>query len=480
MPPPAPAGVYYVSTRAFSGESPNGTWSLYVRDDLEGGTGAIADGWDLALDINDYGASITIPGTGTGGPAEPYPAAITIPGHTAHGRISRLRVVLKDVSHTFPSDLDVLLQGPDGGTVVLWSDAGGGTDVTGATVTFEDGAPPMDNNPITTGTYSPTDVLPGDSFPAPAPEGPHGGALSRWNNMKPNGTWRLWVFDDADVDTGSFGNWALEITTVERGDFDRDANPDFLWRHEAAGQNALWYMQDNVLFTGELTDPPVLADAGWKMVGTHDFNADQRTDILWRHATSGQNVVWFMDKNTLLGGTFTDPAALEDVAWQMAGTGDFNGDARPDILWRHATSGENVAWFMNGHRLVSGTFLDPPSFPDTTWTIAGTGYFDPDTQLDILWWNQVSGQLAVWFMNGTAHVGGELTTPEGLADTRWRPVATGDYNRDGRVDIVWRHQDAGQNVIWYMGGDSGTVLIDGTLTDPPVFADTRWKLVGPR
>jgi hypothetical protein len=187
-----------------------------------------------------------------------------------------------------------------------------------------------------------------------------------------------------------------------------------------------------------------------------------------------------MDKNTLLSGTFTNPPALADVRWQMAGTGDFNGDAQPDILWRHDVSGQNVVWLMNGHTLVSGTFTNPPAFPDTSWKMVGTGYFDVGTQLDILWWNQSSGQLVVWFMNGVDLVGGELTNPAGLADTQWQPVATGDYNGDGREDIVWRHQGAGQNVLWYMGGANGTTLVSGELTDPPVFADVRWRIVGPR
>jgi subtilisin-like proprotein convertase family protein len=477
MPPPAPAGVYHVSTFAFQGENPNGTWSLYVRDDATGNIGAIATGWTLFLNINDHGAVTAIP---TSGLAAPYPAPLLVLANTAHGRISKLRVVLSNVSHTFPDDLDVLLQGPDGQTVLLLSDAGGSGDVLGTTYTFEDGAPLMpDDGPLATGTYGPTNFGTGDTFPAPAPAAPYGNTLSRWNNTSPVGTWRLWVVDDAGPNFGSFGNWALEITTVEKGDFNRDANIDLLWRHDTSGENALWYMEGTTLFTGELTNPPVLTDVRWKMVGTHDFNGDGRTDILWRHTTSGENVMWFMDKNTLLGGTFTNPSALADVNWQMAGTGDFNGDAKPDILWRHDLSGQNVVWFMNGNTLISGTFTNPPlQHPD--WKHVGTGYFDAGGQLDIVRWNHMFGFLAVWYMNGVNVVTSDFTTPPGVADTQWRPVVTGDYNRDGRVDIVWRHDTSGQIVVWYMGGPDGSTMTGGVLTDPPVLADVRWKIVGPR
>jgi subtilisin-like proprotein convertase family protein len=481
MPSPAPAGVYYVSTFAFAGENPNGTWSLYVRDDQSSDIGTIAGGWELLLHVNDRNAPTAVPGTGTTGPAGPYPSAVLVASNASHGRISKLRVVLSNVSHTFPDDMDVVLQGPDGRTVLLWSDAGTSFDLAGATITFEDGAPPLpDAGPITTGTYSPTNYGAGDAFPAPAPAGPYGSSLSQWNNTEPDGTWNLFIVDDVEDEAGNIGNWGLEISTVEKGDFNRDAYPDLLWRHDTSGENVLWYMENNALYTGEFTNPPVLTDVRWKMVGTHDFNGDRRTDILWRHNTSGENVMWFMDKNTIVSGTFTNPPALVDLNWQMAGTGDFNGDAKPDILWRHDVSGENVVWFMNGNTLVSGTFLSPPSFPDTNWKMVGTGYFDPGVQLDILWWNQASGQLAVWFMNGITLTGGELTTPPGISSTQWRPVATADFNRNGRVDIVWRHVVTGDNMIWYMGGPNGTTMLISTLTIPQTLADVRWKIVGPR
>jgi subtilisin-like proprotein convertase family protein len=479
MPPPAPAGVYHVSTMAFAGENANGTWSLYVRDDTSGGTGTIASGWELRLDISDRNAATAVPGTGTNGPAAPYPSSIAVTDNAAHGRIRKLRVVLKDVSHTFPDDLDVLLQGPDGRTVLLMSDVGGGGDIVGTTLTFEDGAPSIpDAGPVPSGTYSPTNVATGDTFPAPAPASPYGTSLSQWYNTRPEGAWRLFVIDDLPGNDGAIGNWALEIVTVEKGDFSRDGRADLLWRHDLSGQNVLWYMENHFLLNGEFTDPPVLADARWKMVGTHDFNGDGRTDILWRHATSGENVMWFMDKNILAGGTFTDPPALADVNWQMTGTGDLNGDAKPDILWRHDVSGENVAWFMNGHTLVRGTFLNAPLLP-VSWKMVGTGYFNLDAQLDILWWNQSSGNLVVWYMDGINAVAVAAVT-EGLADTQWRPVAIGDYSEDGREDIVWRHQGSGQNLLWIMFGPNGNRVFGGFLTDPAVLADTQWKIVGPR
>jgi hypothetical protein len=161
----------------------------------------------------------------------------------------------------------------------------------------------------------------------------------------------------------------------------------------------------------------------------------------------------------------------------MVGTGDFDLDALPDILWRHDFSGENVLWYMNGSVLTSGTFLTPAALTDTRWKMAGVADFDLDGRQDILWHHNTSGQAVLWYMNGSVLVGGTFTEPNGLADTGWRMVAVGDYNADGKPDIVWRHQVSGQNVVWFM--DNAT-LISGTFTNPSALTDTRWKLVGPR
>jgi hypothetical protein len=38
--------------------------------------------------------------------------------------------------------------------------------------------------------------------------------------------------------------------------------------------------------------------------------------------------------------------------------------------------------------------------------------------------------------------------------TDWAVAQTGDYNGDGRSDIVWRNNTSGQVVIWLMNGTS--------------------------
>ena len=172
--------------------------------------------------------AVVIPATGTGAttgaPATPYPSNIAVAGLT--GTVSKVTVTLSQISHTFPSDVDVLLVGPNGAKFILMSDVIGGTDWTGQTYTFDDAAAavlPASGAPPATGSFRPTNYGTGDVFPAPAPAAPYltpatAGSetlASAFGGINPNGTWSLYVVDDAGTDIGTFaGGWSLSVTTA--------------------------------------------------------------------------------------------------------------------------------------------------------------------------------------------------------------------------------------------------------------------------
>jgi len=146
------------------------------------------------------------------GPGTPYPSTIEI--SDVRGAITDVNVTLDGLTHGFPTDLDVLLAGPDGTAVALMGGVGGFNDVTDLTVTFDDtGAPMKENRQIADGTYRPSSIA-NEAFdgPPPAPTGPYGTALSVLNGTDPNGTWQLFVFDDSARDGGQITDgWALHL-----------------------------------------------------------------------------------------------------------------------------------------------------------------------------------------------------------------------------------------------------------------------------
>lgn len=148
-----------------------------------------------------------------------YPSPIVVSG--VSGVVERVSVVLNGYSHAFPADTDFLLVSPSGRKAILMSDTGAGAPgVASVSVTFDDYAPrPIPStvtgntgNPFVSGTYRPANSGITDLFPAPAPPGPYFYTLSAFNGDAPNGTWNLYVIDDANLDGGSISaGWTISF-----------------------------------------------------------------------------------------------------------------------------------------------------------------------------------------------------------------------------------------------------------------------------
>jgi subtilisin-like proprotein convertase family protein len=216
FPPPAPSPSAATSLSVFNGTNPNGLWSLFVVDDTALDSGVIADGWSVdfitATEFCNSG-SIAIVDVA---PALPYPSSLTVSGLPV--AVSKVALKIKGLSHTYPDDIDMLLVGPGGNRAIVMSDAGGlSPGVTNVNLTFDDNAAltlDMLNNPPS-GTYRPIDFDPGDILPAPAPGGFYSSILYQFDGMDPNGSWALFIADDASGDTGIIaGGWCLDITTM--------------------------------------------------------------------------------------------------------------------------------------------------------------------------------------------------------------------------------------------------------------------------
>src|SRR5262249_42094987 len=159
---------------------------------------------------------------------------------------------------------------------------------------------------------------------------------------------------------------------------------------------------------------------------------------------TGQNYVYLMNGTSIIGEGYLRTVADQD--WEVAGIGDFDGDGKDDILWRHALTGDNYLYPMNGLAIkASEGYLR--TVADLDWNVAGVGDFDGDGKADILWRNSASGQNYLYPMDGTAIKPGEgfIRT---VADVRWEIKGVGDFDGDGMADILRRNSATGENYLY--------------------------------
>jgi hypothetical protein len=112
----------------------------------------------------------------------------------------------------------------------------------------------------------------------------------------------------------------------------------------------------------------------------------------------------------------------------------------------------------------------PPSttkeLPPYAWV---AGDFNGDGKTDLLWYNKGSGQVGVWLLNGTTVL---RTDTLRTIPTDWQIGGVGDFNGDGKTDLLWHNKSSGQVEVWLLNGN--TMLGGGTLRTVP--AD--WQIGG--
>ncbi len=189
-------------------------------------------------------------------------------------------------------------------------------------------------------------------------------------------------------------------------------------------------------------------------VCTEDFDSDGKSDLIWRDPTiggptSGYNMIGFMDEFVTVSTSVINAVGSE---WEIAGKGDFDADGQVDILWRDtttggSTSGYNLIYFMDGTTIKSAPFINAVG---SEWEIADIGNFNDDGKSDILWRNTDTGHNLIYFMDGAIITSAELINTE--SDLNWKISGVGDFNGNGISDILWRNTQTGHNEIYFMDG----------------------------
>ncbi len=286
-----------------------------------------------------------------------------------------------------------------------------------------------------------------------------------WRNYR-TGDNSVWLMEGTKLKQGIFTTPEPDTTWRNEGiaDFTGDGKLDFLYRNYRTGENAIWEMDGTV--RKQVIPTITVKDAGWKIEGTVDFNGDKKVDIIWRNQLTGENSVWLMNGATFESGFFL--TKVDAPGWEMEEFADFDGDKKIDILWRNYITGENAIWNMDGTKdFKKASFITKVN--DLDWKIEGVGDFNNDGKIDIVWNNYRTGENAVWFMNNTTlNVGVYL--PRNI-DNNWRIEQVADFTGDGNLDFLWRNYKTGENMFWQMNGTTREEVVPILKVD-----DIFWEI----
>jgi lipopolysaccharide export system protein LptA len=270
-----------------------------------------------------------------------------------------------------------------------------------------------------------------------------------------------WVVNDG---SGS-NNTATATTTISisaplvKNDFNGDRISDIVFQDGIGLLHPVMYLMNGTSVPTQATLPT--PGLGWHIVGSGDFNSDAKADILWQNI-DGTPMIWTMN-----GSTVTSETTLSDpgLNWHAVGTGDFNGDGKSDILFQNV-DGTPMIWEMNGTSVASTATL---SNPGSTWTLVGTGDFNGDGKSDLVF-QKSNGTPMIWEMNGTSVIA-TATLPKPSGAGSWKLIGTGDFNGDGDADLLFQKSN-GSPMIWEMNGTS--IAATATLANP----GADWHAIG--
>ena len=142
-----------------------------------------------------------------------------------------------------------------------------------------------------------------------------------------------------------------------------------------------------------------------------------------------------------------------------------------EIVLQHQTNRRISMWSTFGTE--TRRLMEVNQTPEAGWKVVGAGEFNPDGRTDIVLQHETSRRVAVWLMDGTGINVASSAEILAIPPAGWKVVSTGQFNADGRTDIVLQHNTSRRVAVWLMDGNK--VLSSAEVDRTP---DAGWKVVG--
>ncbi|MCW3100859.1 MAG: uncharacterized protein JWL77_6477 [Chthonomonadaceae bacterium] len=250
-------------------------------------------------------------------------------------------------------------------------------------------------------------------------------------------------------------------------DYNNDGHNDLVLQNQTTNVVALWYTSVLNILGGSTVN--LVPASGWQVVGYADVNHDGSPDLLFQNQTTGKITVWYLLGTVVTGSE--DLSFQPSGGYKVVGVGDFNNDGHVDLLFQQPNTGDLVIWFLNGATVIGAATV--PQVPVAGYNGVGVGDFNNDGKPDIVFQNQMTNQVVVWYMNGSQFAGSGGATAYAPA-AGWQVRAVEDLNGDGKADLVFQNQTTNQLSVWFM---DGLMILGGDAMS--ITPGAGYKLRGP-